>query len=1019
MINPFRNCGSGAPSGPFLFAKASSRHVVWSLLGIASCAGLQAVEIGINFARDGGGTSLGPTDGCSAWTDVYDGDGFPGTKTLTGSKITAQWHASNTYWAGAGGDADQRIYACYLDDGQSTATSAFGNTGTDGIGVRVRFTGLTRWLELNECLTYQIVAYNSTDTDGATFQPITLRDGGGTSLATFTPQVLGDNDYPTGPNDTNWDPRGKGFSPDTLTADVLNVTVPKRSGSTRGSLAALKIVGVGDGPKVDHFESGDGTVSVVDVELGAGLTSEFRAGLDHPTVTGSFAVAATHHVDVIQPEGGFSEGQTYNLLTLPVGTSVDLNDLDLGDLPRGVIGQLEIDSSGTNPILRLNITEMVPPPPLFWTGAIAGGAWDVDQTGNWSFMGDQSNYWQGDEVVFDDSVTGTTNVDLDVAVLPYGVKVDNDETHPYSITGSGAINGAAALLKTGEGTLTLGTANGYAGTTTINDGTVIIGANAALGSNSGGTTVAAGARLDLNGHNIGNESVTLNGSGPDGAGALVNGSATAEAAATSLVLSGEVTIGGSGDMSLGNITGASASLTKIGAGEFSSSSPFGFTGTFNLDEGVWNVSADASLGSCAESHINDGGTLRWSGDNTLFGGFPGANDKITLHQGGTLNTENGSCHVGPLVLDGGTLSADLIRTDWGNYNLDYPVSTPGNATTSNITGGNVTLSQAGGTLFDIGTGDTLIISSKIDGDTGASDNGLIKNGPGTLELVATNSYNSATTINAGTLLLTGSLRDSSAVTLASGATLSGNGTANGSVTVQAGATVAPGGMDPVGTLKFGSATMAGTFQCQIDETSNDVLEVSGALNLADGTIELTTLNAPTAPVVVIASAASIAGTPTITGTVPAGYTVQTTATEVRLISSTAGFSGWIGGFGLAAGDQDLDDDADADGIDNGIEYVLGGNPASASDVSKLPQGVRSGGNFVFSFDRVVSSDTPDVALAFEHGDNLSSWDTISLEAANPPQVTITRSGDNLTDHIVVTIPASGSKLFGRLKVSNP
>jgi fibronectin-binding autotransporter adhesin len=347
------------------------------------------------------------------------------------------------------------------------------------------------------------------------------------------------------------------------------------------------------------------------------------------------------------------------------------------------------------------------------------------------------------------------------------------------------------------------------------------------------------------------------------------------------------------------------------------------------------------------------------------------------------------------------------------------VSTAGTGKTSNITGGNVTLSQDGGTIFNIGAGDTLVISSKIDGDTGAADNGLIKNGAGTLVLSANNSYNSPTTINAGMLLLTGTLRDTSAVTLASGATMTGNGTANGSVTVQAGATVAPGGVAPVGTLTCGSATMAGTFKCQLDGTSSDSLVVTGALDLTGGTIELSTINPPTAPVVVIASAASITGTPTITGTVPAGYTLQTTATQVRLMSADAGFSGWIAGFGLAAADQDLDDDADADGIDNGIEYVLGGNPATVTDVAKLPQGTRSGGDFIFAFDRVVASETPDIVLSFQHGDNLDTWATVSLEAANPPQVTITRSGDNLTDHIVVTIPASGTKLFGRLKVSNP
>jgi len=990
--------------------------LLWSLLGFASCAGLQAVEIGLNFARDGGGLTTGTADGCSAWTNVRDTDGFPGTKVLTGTKITTQWHASNSWYAGAGSNAEQRIYACYLDDGQSSATPTFGNPANDGIGVRVKLSGMSRWLALNEHLTYKIRAYCSTDTDGATFQPVTIRDGGGTELATFTRAVLGDNDYPTGtPPDSNVDPRGYGDSPDTLDANTITLTIPRRAGSVRGCLAALKIVGVGTGPPVDHFESGDGTVNVANAHLGAGLTSVFLAGQDHPTVTGTFDAAATHHIDVIPPAGGFVV-QSYDLLTLPPGETLDLADLSLGTLPRGVVGGLELDTSGTNRVLKLTITDLTIPSRLYWTGAVAGGAWDVDTTQSWSYDGAASGYLQGDEVVFDDTATGTTSVALNAAVLPFSVVVENDENHPYSIGGPGSIDGSGDVTKRGIGTLTLGTANGYAGLTTVESGVVTLGANAALGATSGVTAVWTDARIDLNGCNIGSETLNLSGSGPEGDGALVN-SSTTPAAANSIVLAGDVTIGGSGDIALGSVTGSGASLTKAGTGLVSTSSAFGFTGTFTVDEGTWEILAGATLASCLETHINDGGTLRTVGDNKTFGFVGAPEDKITLHEGGTLTTASSSTHMGTLVFDGGTLSAETLRADWGNYNLDQTVSTSGAGKTSLITGGNITLSQAGGTIFDIAAGDTLVIASKIDGDTGATDQGLIKNGTGTLVLSAANTHDSPTAIDAGLLVLNGSLRNTSAVTVASGATLGGTGTANGSVTVQTGAIIAPGETAPIGTLTLGNSTMAGTFQCQLGETTCDQLAVLGALDLTGGTIELTTLAAPTAPVLVLASAASITGTPAISGTVPAGYTLQTTATQVRLVSGSAGFSGWIGAFGLAEGDQDLDDDSDADGLDNAIEYVLGGNPANGSDVAKLPQGVRSGDNFVFSFDRVVSSETPDVSLSFQHGDSLDSWDSIPVDVANPPQVTITRSGDNLTDRIVVTIPATGSLLFGRLSVT--
>ncbi|MES2438772.1 MAG: hypothetical protein V4584_06890 [Verrucomicrobiota bacterium] len=93
-------------------------------------------------------------------------------------------------------------------------------------------------------------------------------------------------------------------------------------------------------------------------------------------------------------------------------------------------------------------------------------------------------------------------------------------------------DGASATHQTLSGT------NGYSGTTTIaNLAKLTLGSATALGSNgiirtaaAGGTMVAAGGTLDLNGQTGIHEVITLN-AGGSGGGALVNGSATAAAIA--------------------------------------------------------------------------------------------------------------------------------------------------------------------------------------------------------------------------------------------------------------------------------------------------------------------------------------------------------------------------------------------------------------------------------------------------------------------------------------------------------
>ena len=105
---------------------------------------------------------------------------------------------------------------------------------------------------------------------------------------------------------------------------------------------------------------------------------------------------------------------------------------------------------------------------------------------------------------------------------------DINITNPGTITGAfnltidGTGNGnlisilgtaAGALIKNGLGTWTISGANTYTGVTTINAGTLKIGAStSALGTVAGLTTVVSGAVLDLNGFNVSTaEPLTING----------------------------------------------------------------------------------------------------------------------------------------------------------------------------------------------------------------------------------------------------------------------------------------------------------------------------------------------------------------------------------------------------------------------------------------------------------------------------------------------------------------------------
>jgi autotransporter-associated beta strand protein len=146
-----------------------------------------------------------------------------------------------------------------------------------------------------------------------------------------------------------------------------------------------------------------------------------------------------------------------------------------------------------------------------WTG-LASGAWTTTALGtpfNWKLQiaGTNTEFLSNDQVIFDDSATGTTAVTInDATVAPASVTFTNF-TKNYTVSGTLGIT-SGLLVKNGTGSVTISTANTYSGGTTVNNGTLILSANNNFGA---GILTVNGGAVTLSGSNVYTGPTTLNG----------------------------------------------------------------------------------------------------------------------------------------------------------------------------------------------------------------------------------------------------------------------------------------------------------------------------------------------------------------------------------------------------------------------------------------------------------------------------------------------------------------------------
>jgi fibronectin-binding autotransporter adhesin len=338
---------------------------------------------------------------------------------------------------------------------------------------------------------------------------------------------------------------------------------------------------------------------------------------------------------------------------------------------------------------------------LTWSGT--GSTWDNDGTLDWLLGSNPYSFTNGDIVTFDDSGAANPTVNLQNAVAPGSVTVNNSTT-TYTLadgtgTGGGKITGSTPIVKKGAGTLVIATANNNSGPTDLEAGTLQVGSGGTLGD-------------------LGTGNVTNN-------GALVFNQTDNHKVVGAISGSGSVTQQGGGVVTLtGNNTYAGPTTIT--------------TGTLQ----VGNGGANGSLGSGA---ITNDGTLIFNKSGTLTVGNikagPANGGALSFTGPATVTLNNGNTYINNTVVGNGVVkvaaadsipSAATVPGSTGWLVLDGGASAAG---TLDLNGFSININALAGLNNTVNS--TILNSSAthtnaliINGAATSSFSGTIKNNGG-------------------------------------------------------------------------------------------------------------------------------------------------------------------------------------------------------------------------------------------------------------------------------------------------
>lgn len=569
-------------------------------------------------------------------------------------------------------------------------------------------------------------------------------------------------------------------------------------------------------------------------------------------------------------------------------------------------------------------------------------------------------------------------------------------------------NGSAAysITKEDSGTWELSGANTYTGNTIVRQGTLILSGarTGASGQINVSDTAGLSATLNISGGthsialamNVGNAPTTA----ATGTVNQTGGSIIFTGTGNQLLL-GQGSVGNTGiyNLSGGSITTASSATRGIMLGVNSNLAPGPSSGggTFNLSgSGVLNMTTASGATGNALLQIGRSDTVANNTTN-LFNQTGGTANVGVLTLGGSAGGSTGVSAT--LSVTGGTFSANqFTKLSAGNTNASV-ITIGGTADvtlpafpTARGTSSTATLYFDGGTLKPSASstaylggltsayiqndgakidtnGFDITVSQNLLTDTGSSGGGLIKAGAGTLTVSGSNTYTGSTSVEAGTLSL-------------------GNGSTN------------------TGLADAADVNIAAAATLHLNYSGTDVI---------DGL----TIN-------------GVAKSPGIWGSVASGApNTDSALTGTGTLTVTTGpaasaYDTWTNSFSLAGPSAAFDADPENDGIQNGLEWILGGNPTTNS-AGKLPVATRNlSGDLVLTFTReedAIAATTLKVQISTD----LNVWSkeaTVGAISSGPDVNGVVVDIDDTAspDAVTVTIPAAnaaGGKVFARLYATKP
>ena len=841
-----------------------------------------------------------------------------------------------------------------------------------------------------------------------------------------------------GPNTVTLSAANTYTGPTTISAGRLNVISPGSIDTSAVALGAATLGGNGSvgavtannvGSIITNGNGNTNTLNLASLAFSASGTMNLNLASD----TFTPAVAVTNTLDIgsgftvnVTTAPSWIIGQTYNLISYGSLTG-ETDDITMGTIPGLGARQIAtIGDDGGN--ITLEITGDAP----VWTG-LQSNAWTtavISGSKNWKLLngGAATDFWSNDQVIFDDTATGTTNVDIPTANVQIASAVFSNDSKPYTISstgGFGIVDGTSpgSLTKSGSATLTLNTVNSYTGFTDIeggatlqlgdgttngdiagssvitNDGTLVY--NRAGGSftyanvisgfggvvkNGTGTQIFSGSNTYSGGTTINGGTVQVGGGGTTGA--LGSGAITNDA---SLVFNR------SNDISQGGSINGSGSVTQAGSGALTLSSFNTYSGGTTINAGTLLLGNAAGAGSAAII-LAGGTTLGASANNLTVANTINVTGTASLGQ----NANNALTLTGPLT-GSGTLQN---KTTTSSPNLFIKGDLSGFTGTLAFTNANSNTSAlwrfgaTGGATIDLSNATVNLIS-------GPSAN---------VSLGFIDAITVANTMKIGALTGGGTFQGSF------------NGTAN-----------------VFNILEVGNLNTSSTFSGVLGRSTNNMLQLS-LTKVGTGTLTLTGTNIHTGDTTVNAGVLAVdgdaipnanklvvnggkvdpMGATEVVGTLYFGAVQQASGTwgasgsgathidnthftgtgVVNVTTGPAGYSSWAD---LYAPGQTMDQDHDNDGVKNGIEYFMGqtgstftASPAAVSGTVTWPMGANYTG--VYGTDYEVQSST-----------DLVIW--AQVPAGTGDNTVTVNPGPAPARSVVYDVP-TGGKSFVRLVVNN-